>query len=757
MLERKQLGHYRLMQHIGGGGMGEIYVAQDTRIERQVALKVVRSEVAPYPDAAATADMQRLFLREMQAITRLDHPRILPLYDFGEERDGNNVVTYMVMPYRPEGSLNDWLQKRGSVARLSFQDVAYFIGQAAEALQHAHDHALIHQDVKTSNFLVRDHPGLPLPDLLLSDFGIARVMSATATASQSVRGTPNSMAPEQWQGYPEPATDQYALAIMAYILLTGRPPFSGRMEQLLHQHLSVLPVPPSTFNPAIPRDLDSVILTALAKEPGRRFGSVSAFGRAFQLAANVAGLALPFVGNPATPAPLAQQAPDGPSPVLPLAMPSFSAPANLASPPATPSFAPPIPLTTPAAFPEAANATPSPATPPVAPYSFTPSPPVLPQPGSYPQVSNADAYLPTVPPAAQVASPPFPPQQAVVLPPVQEPPPASYPLFQSQPAYPPYQEPAPVYPSYQQSAPVYPQYQYAQATPLQPPAATPGQPARLKQWLIAGGLAVVLIVAGIISASVIYQNRLASDNATATTSAQSTSSAQSTVQARATQAVQATSTAIASQATADAQATVNAQASATAQVIASNPYPSYMSGSGKLILIDSLQGPNTWRQESDTSFGGSCQFSNSAYHISQTKPQSVYYCEGNTQMLSNFALEVQMTVVQGDCGGMMVRINQSKTYYFRVCANGDYRIIKYVDNSGTNAVTLATGTTGVVSASGANTLGIVANGASLTLYVNQQRVDGANDNSFASGSIALTAESITNPTEVSYSNIRVWA
>src|SRR5437764_1905071 len=208
-------GHYRLVRRIGSGGMGEVYLAEDTRSNRHVAIKVVRTETEPYPDPVAKQDAMRLFQREMRAITMLDHPHILPLFDFGEEKDENMVLTYMVMPYRQEGSLTDWLQKRGKSEKLTPNEVAHFIMQAADALQHAHDHHLIHQDVKPSNFLVRNRSSNVLPDLLLMDFGIAKITTATATASQSIRGTPAYMAPEQWKGQPQPATDQYALAIMA--------------------------------------------------------------------------------------------------------------------------------------------------------------------------------------------------------------------------------------------------------------------------------------------------------------------------------------------------------------------------------------------------------------------------------------------------------------------------------------------------------------------------------------------------------------
>src|SRR5207248_2338386 len=145
-LEEQQIGRYRIMRLLGSGGMGEVYLAEDARIEQQVAIKVIRAEVSPYPDKEATQEAARLFQREAKAIAKLDHPHILPLYDYGEERLGNVSVIYLVMPYRREGSLSDWLRERGQAGVLSPQEVAHFVSQAASALQHAHDRQIIHQD-----------------------------------------------------------------------------------------------------------------------------------------------------------------------------------------------------------------------------------------------------------------------------------------------------------------------------------------------------------------------------------------------------------------------------------------------------------------------------------------------------------------------------------------------------------------------------------------------------------------------------------
>jgi len=136
---------------------------------------------------------------------------------------------------------------------------------------------------------------------MLADFGAAKFITATTSASQSIRGTPTYMAPEQWAGHPVPASDQYALAIMAYELLTGRPPFQGPLMQVMYQHIHNQPHPPSSLNPRLTPEVDSILLHALAKKPEDRFASVSAFVRAFQQAIQGIGTAAPTWQSTGTP------------------------------------------------------------------------------------------------------------------------------------------------------------------------------------------------------------------------------------------------------------------------------------------------------------------------------------------------------------------------------------------------------------------------------------------------------------------------
>src|SRR5579884_1904941 len=180
-LEGMQLGRYRILSLIGSGNMGEVYLAEDTLLNRQVAIKLIRTEGSSYPNPEAVKESERLFQREAKAIAALDHPNILPLYDYGEQIVNGAPTTYMVMPLRKDGSFATWLQQRGTSNLLSFEEVGYFVRHAADALQHAHNHQVTHQDVKPSNFLIqRNEQANRLPNLQLGDFGIAKFTTGTA-------------------------------------------------------------------------------------------------------------------------------------------------------------------------------------------------------------------------------------------------------------------------------------------------------------------------------------------------------------------------------------------------------------------------------------------------------------------------------------------------------------------------------------------------------------------------------------------------
>lgn len=278
--EATHISHYRLLRWIGGGAMGDVYLAENMHLNTQVAIKVIKPIILSNPDA------RRLFLREAKTAATLDHPYILPLFDYGEATIEGDVYPYMVMPLRPEGSLKAWLKQHGGAGKLSPAAVVEMISQAASALQHAHDRQIIHLDVKPSNFLLRSTTGkLETPDLLLADFGLAKVINTEVSMSHTSRGTPSYMAPEQWRGFPVAPSDQYALASMGYEMLSGRPPFLGNsLEALMYQHLSTTPEPPSAFDPRLSKKVDEVFLQALAKRPEERFATMTAFASALRQA-----------------------------------------------------------------------------------------------------------------------------------------------------------------------------------------------------------------------------------------------------------------------------------------------------------------------------------------------------------------------------------------------------------------------------------------------------------------------------------------
>jgi len=277
-LEKRHIGRYQFVSLIGRGGMGEVYQAQDTRLRRTVAIKIISRETPLGADQDKIAEASRLFLREARAIAQLNHPLIVPVYDFGEAPVDGQDLSYMVMPFYPDGPFTQWLRLRLNDGALHWDEVNHFIGQAADALQYAHQHDITHRDIKPANFLIRPASSPQhLPDLLLSDFGIARFLTETIHESHNSRGTTAYMAPEQWRGEAVPASDQYALAVLAYEILTGQLPFRGHPEQLLYQHIYTVPQLPTQLNPRLPAAVDEVLLHALAKKPEERFVSMKAF------------------------------------------------------------------------------------------------------------------------------------------------------------------------------------------------------------------------------------------------------------------------------------------------------------------------------------------------------------------------------------------------------------------------------------------------------------------------------------------------
>ncbi len=293
------IGGYTLVRLLGAGGMGSVYLANDPTIGQQVAVKIIRTDLDSYTDSASAELALERFRQEARAVAGLDHLHILPLYRYGEEPTANGQRAYMIMQYRPEGSLWDWLRRRADLTSghiqptqaelnaglptnwpLGMDEVAEYLQQASSALQYAHDRGIVHRDIKPANFLLRIDAHDKAVHLLLSDFGLAKVFTASS-ATNTILGTPTYMAPEQFEGAARPESDQYALAVMVYFLLAGRPPFEGDPMQLMRRHMAADVPSITTFNPRIPPYMNGIFARALAKQPEQRFPSISAFAEAF--------------------------------------------------------------------------------------------------------------------------------------------------------------------------------------------------------------------------------------------------------------------------------------------------------------------------------------------------------------------------------------------------------------------------------------------------------------------------------------------
>ncbi len=282
-LEGHQLGNYELLEHIGSGGMAEVYLArQQNAFGREVAVKVIRHDVAEQPL------FYERFLREAHATARLSHPHILPLIEVGAVGRKRQRF-FLVMPYVPDGTLRDLLVRTGGP--LPIDVVAPLFIQLCEAVQYAHEQGLVHRDIKPSNILLQRERYV-----LLADFGIALDMEDIRLTNTGVGlGTPEYTAPEQAQGIVDKRNDIYSMGIVLFELLAGQVPYKGRTPYEVFYKQTTAPIPLlRDVYPDLPEPLtrlDAVIQQALAKEPAQRFQSASAFSDAFQAALAEAGIA----------------------------------------------------------------------------------------------------------------------------------------------------------------------------------------------------------------------------------------------------------------------------------------------------------------------------------------------------------------------------------------------------------------------------------------------------------------------------------
>jgi serine/threonine protein kinase len=277
LLQGATIGIYEVLSFIGAGSYGYVYkVRESSPLGRILALKVLRID-------KLNAKAQDSFIQEARRIANLQHPNILRVYNFGQLPESEQP--YFVMEYAPQTILDLFCKSDGS-RRIAFaEELVPYVQQTAAALQYVHNNGLVHQDIKLGNLLIGGNG-----QVLLSDFGTTYYLGMQTHASLGeVTGTAAYMPPEQWQGNPRRDTDQYALAICCYELLTGRTPFVyKRLEEMWNAHLKETPPSPQQWNARIPAEVTMVLMRTLAKDYRQRYPNISDFADAYTVAIRTA-------------------------------------------------------------------------------------------------------------------------------------------------------------------------------------------------------------------------------------------------------------------------------------------------------------------------------------------------------------------------------------------------------------------------------------------------------------------------------------
>ncbi|MFF7970593.1 protein kinase [Streptomyces sp. NPDC007905] len=255
-------GRYRLTHRLGRGGMAEVFAAEDVRLGRTVAVKLLRADLAEDPVSKAR------FTREAQSVAGLNHHAIVAVYDSGEDFVGGQSVPYIVMELVEGRTIRDLLLNAEAPGP---EQALIIVSGVLEALAYSHQHGIVHRDIKPANVIITDNGAVKV-----MDFGIARALhgaSTTMTQTGMVMGTPQYLSPEQALGKAvDHRSDLYATGCLLYELLALRPPFTGETPlSVVYQHVQDIPTPPSDVSEACPPELDGLVMRSLAKEPDDRF------------------------------------------------------------------------------------------------------------------------------------------------------------------------------------------------------------------------------------------------------------------------------------------------------------------------------------------------------------------------------------------------------------------------------------------------------------------------------------------------------
>ncbi len=307
----RQFGDYRLVRLIGTGGFADVYLGEHVRRKTLTAVKVLHARLAQ--------DNLKSFLNEARSF-RLKHAHIIQILDFGLEDDSG----YLVMEYAPDGSLR---QRHPKGSQVPLSTIVTYVRQIGDALQYAHDEGVIHRDIKPDNMLLGQND-----QVLLSDFGIASIaQTVTSLNLRDQAGTVSYMAPEQLQGKPRPASDQYSLGIVVYEWICGSRPFQGTFTEIHGQHLAASPPSLRVHVPTLPASVEEVVMTALAKDPRHRFTNMRAFANALEQAYLFSLPPAPVLYNPVSIPPM----PAAPLEMKPVQQAPAQRPASTALPPVT--------------------------------------------------------------------------------------------------------------------------------------------------------------------------------------------------------------------------------------------------------------------------------------------------------------------------------------------------------------------------------------------------------------------------------------
>ena len=270
MKKLETLGKYQILGELGRGAMGVVYEAFDPLIERPVAIKtILKSSI----HANEAEDVFERFRREARAAGRLSHPKIISIYEYGE----NDEMAYIVMELVRGKELTEYFEVG---KRISIDDGLHIIMQILDALDYLHTNGIVHRDIKPANILITADE-----QIKIADFGIAKIDTSAHTQVGIVLGTPTYMAPEQFMGHEvDHRADLYSVGVVLYLFLTGERPFVGSVITIMHQAVHRNATPPSELNPEVSKQLNAVVKKAMAKRPEERFQSASEFLRALKAA-----------------------------------------------------------------------------------------------------------------------------------------------------------------------------------------------------------------------------------------------------------------------------------------------------------------------------------------------------------------------------------------------------------------------------------------------------------------------------------------